>query len=60
MGLVDSKLSYIFWPPERFGPIEKPAHPDPKAKRGQTWRKEMNDFERERRRQARVIAASPS
>lgn len=60
LALLDSKLSFIVWPPERQGPILKPTPPDPKAKRGPAWRKEVNDVERARRREARVTIASSS
>ena len=57
-GLVDSKLSFIIWPVDRIGPISKPVLPDLKAKRGPAWRRNMNEVERQQRREARVTVAS--
>ncbi|KAJ3524664.1 hypothetical protein NM688_g8522 [Phlebia brevispora] len=58
LGLLDSKLSFIVWPVERIGPILKPSPPGPKAKRGPAWRREMDEVDRQRRREARVVVAS--
>ena len=60
LALLDSKLSYILWPLERMGPILKPTPPGPKAKRGPAWRKQADDVDRARRREARVTVHSSS
>ena len=65
MGLVDSKLDTILWPPDRFGQIVTPdlsAKSDKirqRKQRGPAWRKEMDEVERAKRRQARVTVAHP-
>jgi len=60
LGLVDAKLSYIIWPLHRAGPLKPPQRPVSKmgVPRDSQWRDAMAAFERERKRQARVTAAS--
>lgn len=61
LGLIDSRVDTIIWPPARFGPVLAPdlskESERRKSHRGPAWRKEMAEFDRERRRQARVAVA---
>ncbi|KAH9940590.1 LexA/Signal peptidase [Amylocystis lapponica] len=57
LALVESKLSFIIWPPARYGPICKPSPPNSKAPRGPAWRREMAAMEREQWRNSRVTVA---
>ncbi|KAI9568083.1 peptidase S24/S26A/S26B/S26C [Boletus coccyginus] len=61
LGLVDAKLTYIIWPLHRGGPLKPPERPvsEMGVPRDYRWRDAMAAFERERKRQARVTAASP-
>ncbi|TCD67673.1 Arginyl-tRNA--protein transferase 1 [Steccherinum ochraceum] len=58
LGLFDSKLSFIVYPFQRFGPLPEPAPPDQKAPRGLEWRNKAADYERQQKRIARVTTAS--
>ncbi|KAI0796567.1 LexA/Signal peptidase [Abortiporus biennis] len=58
LGLIDSKLDFIVWPPERWGALPTPKAPDPRAPRDLNWRRDMADFERQERRKARVTIGS--
>lgn len=66
LGLIDSRAHAIFWPPGRFGRILTPDLAKEQERRnerdrGPAWRKEMAEFERERKRQARInINITPS
>ncbi|KAI0758305.1 peptidase S24/S26A/S26B/S26C [Irpex lacteus] len=62
LGLIDSRLDTILWPPNRYGPIVNPDLSKEQQRRrernrGPAWRREMDEFDRERRRQARVAKA---
>jgi len=62
LGLVDSKATTIIWPPDHIRYLITPDLSKANARRGHrirdlTWRREMNEFERERKRQARVVKA---
>jgi len=58
LGLIDSKLTYVIWPPEREGALKVPKHPDPLRKHDLAWHKEKADADRDDRRRARVKVAS--
>ncbi|KAI0091930.1 LexA/Signal peptidase [Irpex rosettiformis] len=65
LGLIDSRLDTILWPLDRYGPVINPDLTMEQQKRraqnrGPAWRKEMDEFDRERRRQARVVKAEDS
>ncbi|KAH9938556.1 peptidase S24/S26A/S26B/S26C [Fomitopsis serialis] len=57
LALIDSKLIWIVWPQQRFGPLLTPAEPDPRASRGPSWRVEKAAMERAHRRNSRVTTA---
>ncbi|KAH8106111.1 LexA/Signal peptidase [Cristinia sonorae] len=59
LGLVDSKLSFIVYPFQRFGPLPTPLPPDINAPRGPEWRSRVADYERQQKRIARVTVAPP-
>ncbi|KAI0347369.1 LexA/Signal peptidase [Trametopsis cervina] len=64
LALVDSRLHTIVWPLDRMGPIPNPDLSQEAARqrnlqRGPAWRKEMDEFARARKRQARVTTAPP-
>lgn len=50
--LVESKLVFILWPPNRFGRLQKPDLP--LAKNGPVYRHAMALFEKDLSRKARV------
>jgi hypothetical protein len=62
MSLVDSRLYQIVWPLERFGPIPTPTMPvaNPGEPRGQAWRQQVQEVDRDRWRRSRVKTADDS
>ncbi|KIP12671.1 hypothetical protein PHLGIDRAFT_113275 [Phlebiopsis gigantea 11061_1 CR5-6] len=58
LGLIDSKLSAIVWPPARFGPILEPGTGKHRPQSGPAWRRERDSLERDKRRQSRVTIGS--
>ncbi|KZT66011.1 LexA/Signal peptidase [Daedalea quercina L-15889] len=60
LALIDSKLVWIVWPKQRFGPLLAPSEPDPRAPRGPSWRVEKAAMERAQWRHSRVTASQHS
>lgn len=58
LALFDSKLSFIIYPPQRFGPLLTPTRPNQKASRGPEWRSNAADYDRQEKRKARVTIPS--
>ncbi|KZT12811.1 LexA/Signal peptidase [Laetiporus sulphureus 93-53] len=54
LALIDSKLSFVVWPLDRYGPLRKPSAPDPKAPRTPAWRLEKSASDHEQWRCSRV------
>lgn len=54
MSLIDSKLSYVVWPPHRAGPIPEPSIGGGARRRGVSERDEKADNDRERSQKSRV------
>jgi hypothetical protein len=59
-GLLDAKLAYIVWPPNRTGPLKTPPTPDARAPRDAAWRRDMAALERDAWRRQRVTHGSSS
>ncbi|KAF9821417.1 hypothetical protein IEO21_00663 [Rhodonia placenta] len=57
LALIESKLSFIVWPLQRWGPLHKHFAPDPAAPRNHAWRAEKAAVDREQWRNSRITVA---
>ncbi len=60
LGLIDSKLTFIIWPPPRFGPLPIPLQRNTGTEEGRVWRRGFVEMDREKWRDSRVKKAGES
>lgn len=60
LGLIDSKLTFIIWPPPRFGPLPTPLQRKTGTEEGRVWRRGFVEMDREKWRDSRVKKAGES
>lgn len=61
LGLVESRVEFILWPPNRIGLVlSKSSIPDKRMPHSRAWQTQLDDFNREMHRRARVKEAASS